>query len=566
MKFFFLLFSTTMLFIAQALSQTVLPSPAGEGAMALRLTQSKMGLIMSWLEPFKNEKPTTGGKAYELKWSIYQNNIWSPAKTVTSSNKMFANTADTPSVQCLNEKICFAHWLEKTNEQTFAYDAVIASSEDAGTTWKQLGTIRATRPNQIENYDGFLSFVTEGNAIRTFWIDGSKDDGKEHAMQLSTAELTTQGLQNKTIIDDSICSCCNTSAALSSEGPVVVYRGRRNNEIRDIHISRLTKTTWSKPLAVNHDAWQISGCPVNGPQVSTSGKTLAVSWFTAPLGTGLVRLAWSKNNGRTFSKPININEPEGAIGRATLALLPSKEALVLWIGRTQNPQKFELLLRRVGDDGRVGNVYKVTESDASWKSGFPQMAILKDQLLIGWQLNRPEGNQNKYIPGIQLMNVALEKIPPVSHKPKIENKTLDHNIDLSMTGFTDLERQPIMLSDLKAKIILINMWATWCEPCRKEQQELSKIYEKYKNKGLEIVAINQDMHPEKSIIEKFIKENKLGYHVWLDPKATAKSMLSINAIPATYLVSLDGKILLKKIGFQKDLKNQIEKKLINVLQ
>lgn len=170
----------------------------------------------------------------------------------------------------------------------------------------------------------------------------------------------------------------------------------------------------------------------------------------------------------------------------------------------------------------------------------------------------------------KLTQIPINKIRPPSHKPNEsvtpENpKKMNNKLNLSAFSFTSLSEQPMKLSDLKAKVILVSLWATWCEPCRSEQKELDQIYKIYKNHGLEIVAIDQDNLIEKDLIEKFAKSLHLNYKVWLDPMGASKSLFETTAVPTTYLLTLDGKVLSMKTGFQKDFKKQLEKELSTLL-
>ena len=103
---------------------------------------------------------------------------------------------------------------------------------------------------------------------------------------------------DEAVLDTRVCDCCQTSAAMTAEGPVVVYRDRSEGELRDISIARLRNGEWSEPRTVFRDGWEISGCPVNGPvDRRRSGRRLAVAWFTAANDMSRVKLAFSDDAG-----------------------------------------------------------------------------------------------------------------------------------------------------------------------------------------------------------------------------------------------------------------------------
>ena len=101
-------------------------------------------------------------------------------------------------------------------------------------------------------------------------------------MTLRAAIVSERGEVSKDILlDNRSCDCCQTTAAITTNGPVVIYRDRSEEEIRDISIVRQVEGKWTAPKVIHSDNWQINGCPVNGPKVASLGNNLAVAWFTA---------------------------------------------------------------------------------------------------------------------------------------------------------------------------------------------------------------------------------------------------------------------------------------------
>src|SRR5690606_29255241 len=68
-------------------------------------------------------------------------------------------------------------------------------------------------------------------------------------------------------VDPSVCDCCGTDVAMTARGPLLVYRDRTADEIRDVYAVRLDDGAWGEPHAVHGDGWKIAACPVNGPAV-----------------------------------------------------------------------------------------------------------------------------------------------------------------------------------------------------------------------------------------------------------------------------------------------------------
>lgn len=115
-------------------------------------------------------------------------------------------------------------------------------------------------------------------------------------------------LSHEAELDNRVCECCQTSAAVTSDGPIALYRDRSQSEVRDIYIVRQVNGSWSAPQAVHADNWQINGCPVNGPSVAAAGRCVVVAWFTSVGDTPRVKVAFSEDAVASFNEPIQIDD------------------------------------------------------------------------------------------------------------------------------------------------------------------------------------------------------------------------------------------------------------------
>ena len=107
------------------------------------------------------------------------------------------------------------------------------------------------------------------------------------------------------------------------------------------------------------------------------------------------------------------------------------------------------------------------------------------------------------------------------------------------------------------KPVILNFWATWCPPCKKEMPLLQKYYEKNKD-NIEILAVNMQEDP--ALIKDWIKDFGITYTILLDPSEQAKSSYNIYAKPTTYFIDSKGIIRAKKLGqlTEEELKYNIE--------
>jgi thiol-disulfide isomerase/thioredoxin len=110
-----------------------------------------------------------------------------------------------------------------------------------------------------------------------------------------------------------------------------------------------------------------------------------------------------------------------------------------------------------------------------------------------------------------------------------------------------LSGAPIRLSELRGKVVLLNFWATWCVPCRMEMPALEALYHRYKDWGLEVLAVNLDMLSTAGV-ETFVKEAALTFQIVLDPSWSTARAYQVRGLPTTYLVDRAGNVVVREVG------------------
>lgn len=373
-----------------------LASIAAAGSAEPHLATTSDGtVVMSWLEP--------SGEGVALKWSKLTEQRWSDARLVSSGDSWFVNWADFPSVQPITDDIWAAHWLVKRPGGTFAYDVAISISEDAGTTWDDPIT---PHDDDTATEHGFVSLFPSDGGVAALWLDGRNmqpsEDGHGHGgMTLRSAVIgTSDELTNKTVVDDLVCDCCQTDVALTSSGPVAVYRNRTEDEIRDIYAARFENNEWQAGAPIAEDGWKISGCPVNGPAIDANENTVATAWFTGANNNTTVRFARSTDAAQSFSAAIDIAS-DRPIGRVDTVLLADGSALVSWL-RSASPSTGEVRIRHVATNGHLGPSHLIATTAAGRMSGFPQMVLRGDEVVIAWtDVNNEETAVRTAVIGVQ---------------------------------------------------------------------------------------------------------------------------------------------------------------------
>lgn len=363
-----------------------IPSPVGAGSGQPNLTVSRDGKVyLSWIERQSEGK-------FSLRFATKEGDGWSSPRVIAEGSNWFVNWADFPSMIVLPDGSLAAHWLVKSAPDTFAYDVTISRSFDGGKTWGKPFT-----PHQdgIKTEHGFVSlFAAKDGQLAAVWLDGremtsgGKDDhGHGHGnMTLRYVKIKRDGtLTDEAKLDAKVCECCQTSAAMTADGAVVVYRDRSDDEMRDISIVRLKNGKWTEPRTVHNDNWKLNGCPVNGPSVAAAGKRIAVAWFTAGNDKPQVNLAFSTDSGESFGKPIKIDDGN-PVGRVETLLLPDGSALVCWLEKATGSGSVRV--RRVYPDGKMDTSIAVAANGTARSNGFPQMALSGKTLIFAWTASR----------------------------------------------------------------------------------------------------------------------------------------------------------------------------------
>ena len=111
-----------------------------------------------------------------------------------------------------------------------------------------------------------------------------------------------------------------------------------------------------------------------------------------------------------------------------------------------------------------------------------------------------------------------------------------------------LSGDSVSIEQQRGKVLLLNVWATWCHPCRTEIPELRAIHDKYKARGLELVGVSVDSDGADEGIRDFMTEFKMSYAVWRDPDERVSSQFLIVGVPATFLIDREGILRWRKTG------------------
>jgi peroxiredoxin len=111
----------------------------------------------------------------------------------------------------------------------------------------------------------------------------------------------------------------------------------------------------------------------------------------------------------------------------------------------------------------------------------------------------------------------------------------------------DLQGKSWHFRDLQGKVVLVNFWATWCPPCRKEMPDLQALYDKYKDQGLVILAISDE---DSAKVVPFIADRKITYPILLDPGRKVNDEFVVQGIPKSFVYDREGKMVAQSIDMR----------------
>lgn len=367
------------------------PLPATGGATAPDLHLAPDGrLLLSWIgtQPGRRDAVQYAANDTSGQWQ-------SAAKTIAVGTALFVNWADTPHIAATPDGALWVHWLQKSSDAPYAYDVKVSSSRNDGMNWSAPISVH---DDGTQTEHGFVSFWPAAHdTLGIAWLDGrntampaAAGDGGEHAghgrgaMTLRTATLDAR-LQrgNEAELDAMTCDCCQTDVAMTAKGPLLVYRGRDRNEIRDILVTRFDGKAWTVPHKVHDDQWKMPACPVNGPAAAARGNTAIIAWYTEAGGQPKLQLARSGDAGDSFATPMEIDRGAALLGRVDIAF-DGQQVVLAWLREDAQGQSLQLARYNADLSRQLQRLEVARLQGRGRATGFPKLALRDGVVHLVW--------------------------------------------------------------------------------------------------------------------------------------------------------------------------------------
>lgn len=358
------------------------PLLAEQGAAQPDLSVAADGrLLLSWMSVRK-------GRDNALQFAAFgTDGRWqSTPKTIAVGEALLSNWADTPHIAATADGALWVQWLQKTGTAPGEYDLALSRSGNRGFNWSAPVVVNRDQGGE----HGFASLWPALQAtLGVAWLnpattgEGGAHDG-HGGMSLRTASFDGS-LQRigESPLDETVCECCQTDVAMAARGPVLVYRDRSDDEIRDIAAVRYDGKAWSEPVRVHADNWKMPACPVNGPAAAAKDDDVIVAWYTAANDEPRLQLALSRDSGATFAAPVRVDHGAAVLGRTDVAY-DSSGAWVLWLREDAGAQSL-WLARYSPDLKRELRRTQIAKLQGRGNAtGFPKLALRADGAYAVW--------------------------------------------------------------------------------------------------------------------------------------------------------------------------------------
>jgi peroxiredoxin len=130
-------------------------------------------------------------------------------------------------------------------------------------------------------------------------------------------------------------------------------------------------------------------------------------------------------------------------------------------------------------------------------------------------------------------------------------------------ALADLDGNEVTLAEYEGKVVVLDLWATWCPPCRQEIPFLVSLYEEFKDDGLVVVGVGLDQGGAPTLIP-FVEENGITYPILVGNREV-QARYGVTGIPTTFMIGRDGRISTKHVGYHPSMAEEMRGQIVSLL-
>ena len=474
---------------------------------------------MTWLEP--------GESGRRLRFARLSGRTWSRPITIAEPVASLGPTGR-PSLTVIDTQGVRRTLVARTEE-------VVARSGDGGRTWTRLPVPALP----------FSSFAGGDEGGYVFWLAA---DGDQSAKLLGTRVLA-----GETLVDPRVVGGSGTSAAMTWDGPVVVYRDRNAKGAEDIAIVRRQDARWTLPRPVHAEGWRPLRKLTSGPQVAALRRQVAVAWYTEAGKRPRVLVAFSSDAGRTFGAPVEVDAKEmdrAPSASVDVALDDTGDALVLWRATTRS-REATLNLARVSPDGNRGEELVLAKGPLDRVGGIPQIAHAGDRVAVNWIEGGPDGLRAASVPLAGIHRAGQRSSRPRCRfrrgRPGLRRAGARVGDSVPDLELVSLDGDKVSLASLRGRAVLLKpSGRRGACPVERRCPSWPPSTSHYAGAGLVVVGVSVDDAEASDKVRLFVSERKIPFAVWLDPEMHLYRALRVRSLPVTLVIDRDSRIVLRR--------------------
>ncbi len=335
--------------------------PAFDRAAAPACSLGPDGRVwLSWIEPAAGKT----GASNALRCATFDpaTKRWREPRTIVANSSVVVSPDDVPQLAIDGRGKIYAVW---TNDGGGAW---MSASSDQGATWTA-PKAWTTAGNEVEKFS--FARLSDGRVLSA-WLDGrSGPSGAKRPQRL--ARVIDAAASSEQCVDPAVGDCGQTTIAPFLDGSALLaYRGRTNDDVRDIQVARWREHRGIEPRVLVPDEWRINSCPVNGPRLATDGSRVAAAWFTGAGNDPRVQVSYSPDAGARWLMPLRVDRGH-PVGQVDTIILHDGAILVAWVEADGS-----VWLRRITPEFTATDPIALAPPGTAATSAWPRLALLRD--------------------------------------------------------------------------------------------------------------------------------------------------------------------------------------------